>query len=85
MERYEILEALNTIFNKIVESGNVRLVETSFADDIGEWESLNHIRFIVAIEKHFALRINTGDIVGLKSISSILNVIEAAMGPTAKK
>ena len=76
LNRKETLAAINTIFNGIVGNGGVMLTEYSIAAETEEWDSLNHIRFIVELEKRFGLRIKTADIAGLKSVQRILEVLE---------
>lgn len=75
-----VLETLNDIFLTIIDDDDVSLTKNTTADDVEDWDSLNHITFIVAIEKKFVIKFtnyevnrweNVGDI-----IDSILSKIE---------
>lgn len=50
------------------------------ADDIEEWDSLSHIRLIVAVERKFGIKFSNSEIEGLKNIGELIAVIESKQG-----
>ena len=58
----EILAALNHIFQDVVDDPNVVLKRETTAQDVDDWDSLNHITFVVAIEKHFKIKFSSAEI-----------------------
>ena len=45
-------------------------------DDIPTWDSLKHMELIAQLEKTYSIELSVHEIVGMQSISSIVNVLE---------
>lgn len=71
----EILETLNRIFQDVVDDKNIILKRETTAQDVDEWDSLNHITFIVAIEKHFKAKFTTAEIRSWKNVGDMCDSI----------
>ncbi len=50
---------------------------TTTADDIEEWDSLSHIRLIVAIERKFGIKFKNSEIAALMNVGDLVNLIDA--------
>ena len=61
MEREEIFTRLNNVFRDVF--------------DIEDWDSLEHINLIVAIEQEFGLKFNMHDVTTFKNVGEMVNVI----------
>jgi acyl carrier protein len=70
-----ILEQLNDIFIDVLENDDIVLTEETTAADIDEWDSLNHIQLVVAIEKHFKIRFTSKEIQSWKNVGELVNSI----------
>ena len=57
-----VIEKLLPIFQNIFDDDNLIITNLTAAKDISEWDSLAHIRLIVAIEKSFNLRFSANEI-----------------------
>jgi acyl carrier protein len=79
MERHRILEQLHDIFRNVLDHDQVALTENTTADDVDDWDSLNHIQLIVAIEKHFKIRFTSREIQSWNNVGEMLTCIEAKM------
>ena len=44
-------------------------------DDIEEWDSLNHINIVSAIELEFKIKFTLGERVALKDVGAMVNLI----------
>lgn len=79
MERSAILEKLNGIFTDVLDNDDIKINETSTANDIEEWDSLNHIQLVVAIEKSFKVKFTTYEIQVWKNVGDMVNSIQAKL------
>lgn len=76
----EILETLNHLFQDIVDDKSVVLNRETTAQDVEDWDSLNHITFIVAIEKHFKVKFTSAEIRSWKNVGEMCDAIAQHLG-----
>ncbi|MCX6198748.1 MAG: acyl carrier protein [Bacteroidetes bacterium] len=76
MEQKEILLQLNQIFSDILDNTSIVITEISRAKDIEEWDSLNNIQLVVAIEKHFKIKFTTLEIQNWKNVGEMCHSIQ---------
>lgn len=76
MDFNTILKQINDIFIDVLDNEDIKLTPETTAKDIEEWDSLNHIQLIVAIEKHFKLRFNTGEINSWQNVGEMVAAVE---------
>ncbi len=55
MASREILNCPNEVFCDVFDNPSITINEQMTAADIPEWDSLNHINLVVAVEKHVTL------------------------------
>jgi acyl carrier protein len=67
---------LTTIFEDVMDLDDVKLTENSTAADFEEWDSLSHIRLMVAIEKAFKTKFTTAQIEGFKRFGEVADLLE---------
>ncbi len=77
MDSNTILHQLNEIFTDVLDNEDIKLQPETVAKDVEEWDSLNHIQLIVAIEKHFKIRFTTTEINSWKNVGDIISSIQA--------
>ena len=75
MEIEEVLKALNHIFQNVVDDPGVVLKRETTANDVDEWDSLNHITFVVAIEKHFKVKFSSAEIRSWLNVGDMCDAI----------
>jgi acyl carrier protein len=79
MTSAEILETIRRIMNDVfdvdLEDGSVTPDTT--ANDIEEWDSLSHIRLIVAIERKFKVKFKNSEIESLKRVGDLVALVQA--------
>lgn len=73
-----ILDQVRTIMSDVfdidLDEGNVTADTT--ANDIEEWDSLSHIRLIVAIERKFKVKFKNSEIETLKKVGDLVALIQ---------
>lgn len=77
MERNEIQSQLTTIFRDFFDLETIVLRDETKAADIEEWDSMNHIRLISTIERKFAVRFATHEIVALQNVGEMIDLIKS--------
>jgi acyl carrier protein len=79
MSRSEILDQIRgvmaDVFDLDLEPGDVTSETT--ADDIEEWDSLSHIRLMVAVERKFKVKFTNSEIESLKRVGDLVALVEA--------
>lgn len=77
MDAEKILKDVNEIFIDVLDNEDIVLTRESSAKDIEEWDSLNHIQLVVAIEKHFKQRFTSLEIQNWKNVGEMCDAIAA--------
>ena len=75
MELNEIIAQLNVIFRDVLDNDTISVSLETKADDIEEWDSLNHIQLVVAIEKQFKVRFTAAEINSWKNVEDMCKAI----------
>ena len=63
---------LQRVFWEIFEDDSIVIEDTSTANDVPGWDSLNHIYLVVAVEKTFNVKFTTTEIQSWKSAGDIV-------------
>ena len=75
MKNTAIYEKLTTIFRATLENNSLTLSPELTAKDVYEWDSLGHIRLIVATEKAFGVKFKTSQINGFENVGQLVDLI----------
>ena len=76
----EIFERLNIVFQDIFDDDGIIVSEATTADDIEEWDSLMHVTLISAVEDEFAIKFQMKEIVSMKNVGEMADIIERETG-----
>ncbi len=76
MSRDEILAKVNVIFREIFDDDGLVVGEKTSAEDIEDWDSLEQINILVAMEKLFSIKFAVSDVEGLKNVGDTIDLIE---------
>lgn len=75
MTREEVFEGLNEVFRDIFDDEGIVVTDETTADDIEDWDSLEHINLIVAVEDHFDMKFNMGEVSTMKNVGEMADII----------
>ena len=76
MTRETILKDLEVIFQDIFDDEDIVLTEATNSDDIEDWDSLEQINLLVAIEKKYAIKFKLDDVAKLANVGDMVSLIE---------
>jgi len=77
MNKNEILKTVNDIFIDTLDDETIVLSVETTVNDVDEWDSLNHIQLVVAIEKHFKIRFTSHEIQSWKNVGEMIDSINS--------
>jgi len=76
MERTEIIERLMEVFADTFDTDDIEYREDLSAVDVEDWDSLSNIRFMIAIEQEFGVKISLGDWQNLKKLGDLVALLQ---------
>jgi acyl carrier protein len=71
MTEPELYAELNTIFRRVLDYETIELTETTTADDVDGWDSMNHIFIVVELEKRFGVKFHAAEMEELKNVGEL--------------
>jgi acyl carrier protein len=75
MTREVVYEKLNGVFQDVFDDEEIRVNDQTTANDIEDWDSLEHINLIVAVEKCFGIKFNMGEVNKFKNVGEMVDII----------
>lgn len=76
MSREEIYGKLNVVFRDVFDDEDITVCDSTTADDIEDWDSLEHINLVVAVEKAFGIKFNIGEVNSFKNVGDMVGTIQ---------
>ncbi|MBE6888220.1 MAG: acyl carrier protein [Ruminococcaceae bacterium] len=80
MTREAIFEELTEIFRDIFDDEEIELTDETTADDIEDWDSLEQINLLVAIEKKFSIKFKLDEVSHLANVGDMVNLVQKLVG-----
>lgn len=71
----DILKEVNAIFVDVFDNEDLVINRESNASTVEEWDSLNHIHLVVAIEKHFKIKFSSQEIRNWNNVGELCDAI----------
>ncbi len=75
MTREEVFAKLNDVFRDVFDDEDICVTDSTTADDIEEWDSLEHINLIASIEYEFDIKFNMGEVNNFKNVGEMADAI----------
>ena len=70
-----INERLNEVFQNVFDDEDIVVDRDTTADDIEDWDSLEHIRLIAAVEREFGMKFTMKDVSAMKNGGEMMDII----------
>ncbi len=70
-----INERLNEVFQNVFDDDDITVDRETTADDIEDWDSLEHIRLIGAVEREFGIKFTMKEVSTMKNVGEMMDII----------
>ncbi|MDL2215775.1 phosphopantetheine-binding protein [Ruminococcaceae bacterium OttesenSCG-928-N02] len=75
MSEQEIFDAVQEIFRDIFDEDDLTITRATTAADIEDWDSLEQINLLVAMEGRFKIKFKLEDVSNLADVGDMLDLI----------
>jgi len=75
MTREEVYVRLNNVFREVFDDEELEVNDGTTSDDIEDWDSLEHINLVAAIEKEFDVKFTMAQIMGFENVGEMVDCI----------
>ncbi|WMT72906.1 acyl carrier protein [Bradyrhizobium sp. Ash2021] len=76
MEKAEVYSKLTGVFRDVFDEDDLALSPQTTTDDVDGWDSLSHIRLVLAVSKAFGVKFSASEIGSLKNVGEFADLIE---------
>lgn len=80
MTEQAILADVQEIFRDNFDDDSLVITRNTTANDIEDWDSLEQINLLTAIEKRFHIKFKLADVRGLKDVGDLLDLVARMVG-----
>lgn len=75
MNKNEIIKRLTEVFRDVFDDDSIVITEKTTANDIDDWDSIEHINLIGAVEDEFSMRFKMREVSGMKNVGEMIDII----------
>jgi len=75
MTRNEVFEEVRKIFRDNFDDDDLVIVDETNSSDIEDWDSIEHINLVIAMEKKFDLKFNIREVGKLANVGEMVDLI----------
>ncbi len=80
MSREEVFEEVRKIFRDNFDDEELVIVDETNSKDIEDWDSIEHINLVIAMEKRFGLKFDISEVGKLANVGEMVDLIVYMMG-----
>lgn len=75
MTREQVYTELNGIFQNVFDDESITVNDETTANDIEDWDSLENINLVVAVEKQFKIKLTMDEVNGMTNVGAMVDII----------
>lgn len=75
MTREAAYEKLNEVFRDVFDDEEIVVNDATTSNDIEDWDSLEHINLVSAVEQAFGIKFSMGQVVTMKNVGEMVDII----------
>ena len=74
--RDELLTKIRDILAEVIDNDSLQLSEKTTADDVVDWDSINHVKLLIGLESDLGFRFDTDEVGGPKNVGELIDLIQ---------
>lgn len=75
MDAREVFSRLDRVFQDVFDDDTLHVTPSTTADDIEDWDSLEHITLISAVEREFRMKFKMGEISSMRNVGEMARIV----------
>ena len=75
MDTREIYTRLDRVFQDVFDDDSMHVSENTTANGSEDWDSLEHITLVSAVEREFRMKFKMGEISSMKNVGEMVSII----------
>lgn len=79
MDRQTIIAKVQNVMCDVFDVDDIEITDATTAEDLEEWDSLSHIRFMITLERAFGFKFLNEEIAELKNVGDLVTVIQSKL------
>jgi acyl carrier protein len=79
LDRPIILSRIGDTLANILDQDHLDLAESTTADDVEDWDSVNHVKLMIALESEFGVRFETSEITAPANVGELISLIQSKL------
>lgn len=76
MNDQDIITRLNDVFRDVFDDDSLSVNENTTSADIEDWDSIEHINLISAVEDEFSMQFRMREVSGMKNVGEMIAIIK---------
>ena len=80
IERTEVMRRLTEVFQETFDDPGLEISDSMTAADVDEWDSLQHIVLVLAVEREFRIRLNPAEVGKLENVGRMIDLLQVKAG-----
>lgn len=82
MELDDLIKDINCLFIDLFKDKTIVLNEYTTSEDIGAWDSLNHIQVITAVESRYQICFELNELLNFNNIGDLCRCVQSKLNQT---
>ena len=75
-----ILAEINQVFGRVFQNPAIVVTSGTTANDVAEWDSLNHTVLISAVEQHFKIKFTLKEVMRFQNVGDMCTLVRTKVG-----
>jgi acyl carrier protein len=77
MNHDAVYAKLTSIFHDVFDDDKIVLSPEMTADDVPDWDSLSHVRLVLAIQQKFGIKFSAAQASNLRNVGELVTLIQS--------